>query len=469
MDITHVRTRFAPSPTGYLHIGSLRTAVYDYALAKHNSGEFILRIEDTDQKREVEGSTQKIQDTLKIFGLNWSEGPGVGGPHGPYIQSERLKSGIYQKAAESLIASGHAFYCFCKAKSKEEILKERTTTKIELRDPCRNLSEAEISQKLSEGIKPAVRLKVPEGEIVSYVDFVSGKEVSWKTDIVDDAMLLKSDGFPTYHLAVVVDDSDMKITHVLRGHDWQPSTPIHLLVHKFLNVELPKYGHLTDILNADGHGKLSKRKGNVSCEQFLSEGYLPEALINFIILLGWAPKDNQELFTLDQFVEKFDPKGFQMANPRFDPTKLNWLNGHYLRQKSDEEIYSLVRHLFGKSVDEEKIKKVIPLAKERITKLNDIVGLTEFIFTRPTYENKSEINQQYLSSAIEALEKSEWNKENIELNLMESTKTNNFHRGEFFMTLRLAVSGRKVTPPLTESMIIIGKEEVVERLKSLLN
>lgn len=467
MSDTHIRTRFAPSPTGYLHIGSLRTALYAYALAKHSGGDFVLRIEDTDQKREVAGTTEKIYDTLKLFGLNWDEGPQIGGPYAPYIQSERVKTGIYQKAAEQLLASGHAFYCFCETKSKEEIFEDRSVN-MELRDPCRSLTEDQIKEKIANGKKPAVRLKVPENEKISYIDFVTQKEVTWMTNIVDDAMLLKSDGFPTYHLAVVVDDTAMKITHVLRGHDWQPSTPIHLLVYKFLNLEIPHIGHLSDILNADGHGKLSKRRGNVSCEQFLSEGYLPEALINFILLLGWAPKDNQELFTLDQFVKNFDPNGFQKANPRFDPTKLNWLNGHYLRLKSDGQLFDLVRPLFSPSVSDEKIKNVIPLAKERITKINDIVSLTSFIFDRPIYDEAIEINKQFISEALVALESSDWTKESIESNLLSVTEKNSFHRGDFFMNLRLAVSGQKVTPPLTESMLIIGKEEVLARLKSLL-
>lgn len=467
MSDTHIRTRFAPSPTGYLHIGSLRTALYAYALAKHSGGDFILRLEDTDQKREVAGTAEKIYDSLKLFGLNWDEGPLIGGAYAPYIQSERVKTGIYQQAAEQLISSGNAFYCFCKAKSKEEIFNDRSVM-MELRDPCRSLTENQIKEKIASGEKPAVRLKVPENEIISYVDFVTQKKVTWMTNIVDDAMLLKSDGFPTYHLAVVVDDTVMKITHVLRGHDWQPSTPIHLLAYKFLNYETPQIGHLTDILNADGHGKLSKRRGNVSCEQFLSEGYLPEALINFILLLGWAPKDNQELFTLDQFVAKFDPNGFQRANPRFDPTKLNWLNGHYLRLKSDEQLFDLVKPLFASSISNEKIKKVIPLAKERIIKINDIVNLTGFIFTRPSYDETMGINKQFLVEALSAIENSDWTKESIESNLLSVTKKNNFHRGDFFMNLRLAVSGQKVTPPLTESMLIIGKEEVLARLKSLL-
>lgn len=468
MENTHIRTRFAPSPTGYLHIGGLRTALYSYLLAKHSGGDFLLRIEDTDKKREVEGSTQKIQDVLKLFGLNWDEGPGVDGPHGPYLQSQRVPNGIYQKAADKLLADGHAFYCFCKPKAKEEILADRQQ-KIEFRDPCRSLTQEEINSKIAAGEKPAIRLKTPENQIVSYVDFVTGKKVSWKTDIVDDAMLLKSDGFPTYHLAVVVDDQDMQITHVLRGHDWQPSTPIHILVHQFLGFPMPEYGHLTDILNVDGHGKLSKRKNNVSCEQFLAEGYLPEALLNFVLLLGWAPKDNQELYTLDEIVQKFDHHGFQKSNPRFDPTKLIWLNGHYLRQKSDQELLSLARPLFSESITNEQLLAVIPLSKERISRIGDIVSLTSFIFSEPKYDDKSLLNQEYLKESVNALSLADWNKESIESQLTNLTQSKNYHRGDFFMNLRLAIAGQKVTPPLTESMIIIGKETVLNRLKALID
>lgn len=466
MENKHVRTRFAPSPTGYLHIGGLRTALYAFALAKHNHGTFILRIEDTDQKREVAGSTEKIYETLKTFGLDWDEGPLVGGNYGPYIQSERVKLGNYQKAADKLIADGHAFYCFCQPKTKEEIIADRSK-KIEFRDPCRHLTSDEIKTKLAAGEKPSIRLKAPDNEFVSYTDYVSGKKVTWKTDIVDDAMLLKSDGFPTYHLAVVVDDHDMEITHVLRGHDWQPSTPIHLLVYKYLGYDLPEIGHLTDILNTDGHGKLSKRKNNVSCEQFLADGYLPEAILNFVLLLGWAPKDNQELYTLSEFVIKFDPKGFQKSNPRFDITKLNWLNSYYLRQMSDDSLLALLRPLVDQSISDQQLLEVIPLIKPRLTKPKDIDFLTHFIFFEPNYEDKTQINQEFLKSSIQVLTSSDWNKVAIEEGLTQLTANKNYHRGDFFMSLRLAVTGQKVTPPLTESMVIIGKDKILQRLKSL--
>src|SRR3989344_4569739 len=336
-----IRTRFAPSPTGYLHVGGLRTAVYAYALAKHGRGQFIVRIEDTDQKREVPGAKDKLYDILKTFGLNWDE---------LYVQSERVGSGIYEKAAKKLLDEGHAFYCFCKPLTKDEI-KENRKSKIQFRDPCHNLSKEQVEKKLAAGEKPAIRLKVPDGEFISYIDFVLRKKTSWKTDVVDDAMLLKSDGFPTYHLAVVVDDHDMKITHVLRGHDWLPSTPIHLLVYQYLGFEVPQIGHLTDIQDPSG-GKLSKRKGNVAVEQFIANGFLPEAILNFVILLGWAPKDNREMFTLSEFVEHFDANGFQKSNPLFNTQKLLWFNGQYLRQKSDRELLELLRpHLKTKADD----------------------------------------------------------------------------------------------------------------------
>jgi len=466
MSFTHIRSRFAPSPTGYLHIGGLRTAAYAYALAKKNGGDFILRIEDTDQKREVEGAAEKLYETLKYFGITWDEGPEVGGPYAPYIQSERVKSESYKKAAEKLLAEDHAFYCFCKAKSKEEI-KEGRQFKIEFRDPCRKLTKEEIQAKLDSGIKPAIRLKVPNGEFISYRDFVLNKETTWKTDVVDDAMLLKSDGFPTYHLAVVVDDTEMKITHVLRGHDWQPSTPIHLLVYKYLGLPVPEIGHLTDILNPDGKGKLSKRNNNVSCEQYLEEGYLPDAILNFVLLLGWAPKDNQDIFTLKTFVEKFDPKGFQKSNPRFEISKLDWLNGQHLRLVPENILFTWMRPLFEKDVLDETIKTLIPLVKERITKVRDVVGLTKFIFESPEVD-KTQVNRDFTIKAFEALNKSDWTKESIETNLMETANANSFHRGEFFMNLRFVISGQKVTPPLTECMLLMGKEAVQKRLQNVL-
>lgn len=432
------RTRFAPSPTGFLHIGSLRTALYAYALAKHEGGDFILRIEDTDQKREVEGAVEALQKTLKKFGLNYDEF---------YIQSERLSK--YKEAAIRLVNEGHAFYCECKGKNAKE-----DGYSSNLKDPCRD-------KQLTNG---AIKLKVPDGEILTYFDFVHKKEISWKSETVYDATLLKSDGYPTYHLAVAVDDLEMKITHILRGHDWLPSTPIHLLVFKYLGGDRPEIGHLTDILSSETGKKLSKRRDSVFAEQFLDEGYLPEALLNFVMLLGWAPKDNRELFTLEDFVKHFDVKGFQDANPRFFRDKLDWFNGQYIRQLSDESLnakFQMINSKF-KELEQEKQLLITKLLKERIKKISDFNVLATFFWERPIVDKKllGENYKEHLSKAIEGIEK--------DIDLMEVVKENNFKTGDFFMDLRIAITGMKFTPPINESIEILGKEESLIRLRSLL-
>ena len=398
-----VRTRFAPSPTGYLHIGGLRTALYAFALAKHGNGKFILRIEDTDQKREVPGAREKLQDILHNFGLQWDE---------YYIQSERAQTNVYKQAAQHLVDKGLAYP--------------------------------------DEG---AVRLKIPKDEKIAYHDFALKKTISWATNDIPEAVLLKSDGFPTYHLAVVVDDHEMNISHVLRAAEWIPSTPIHLLLYKYFGFKTPEIGHLTDILDPEG-GKLSKRKGNVSVEEFISKGYLPEAILNFVILLGWAPKDNRELFTLDEFVTAFDPAGLQKSNPVLNSKKLDWFNGHYIRAKSDTELLQLIKPYLPQITLE-----IIPLIKDRLTTLSQARDLAGFFFTRPAPQKG--LNKEYLQAAAEAIEKGQ--------DLAEMAKNKNWKLGDFFMTLRLAICGSKITPPLTESMLILGKEETLTRLKNSLN
>lgn len=400
-----IRTRFAPSPTGFLHIGSLRTAAYAYALAKHSGGQFLLRIEDTDQKREVPGAREKLYGTLQKFGLIWDEEP--------LIQSQRLE--IYQQAAHSLVASGHAY--------QED---------------------------------SAIRLKVPADETISFRDFILDKEVSWKSSQVPSAVLLKSDGFPTYHLASVVDDHASGITHVIRSVEWLPSTPIHILIYRYLNYSMPAIGHPTAILDPAG-GKLSKRKGNVSCEDFLNQGYLPEAILNFVILSGWAPKDNRELFTLDEFVTTFDPAGFQKSNPVFNQKKLDWFNGQYIRAKPDEDLLQLIKPYLP-----EITPQIIPLIKDRITTLSDAASLAGFFFTR---SQLAEVNPEHLKLAVEVLQSVSWTKEAIERALVEKIKEAGWKTGDFFMSLRLAICGSKITPPLTDSMLILGKDETLARIK----
>ncbi len=434
-----MRTRFAPSPTGSMHIGNLRTAFYAYALAKHNNGDFILRIEDTDKKRETKGGIDEIKSLLAIFGLKWDE---------YYVQSERLD--LYKKAAERLVKDGYAFYCQCEAKNAKE-----DGFSNELRDLCRD-------KKLTSG---AVKLKVPDSEGIGFTDFVINKKVSWSTNIVGDATLLKSDGFPTYHLAVVVDDHDMKVTHVLRGHDWMPSTPIHLLVYKFLEYKIPEIGHLTDIMDPDG-GKLSKRKGSTSVQGLLDEGYLPEAIFNFVILCGWAPKNNKELFTLEEFVKEFDPSGFQKSNPVFNREKLDWFNGQYIRKLP---IDSLLEKL--KLDKTTKNKDIVKLLQDRIEKLSDFDSLAKFFFDRPKIDTKlfGENYKEHLKNAIEVFGKiDDWNLENIGTFSLELCDRKKIPRGMFFMSLRVAITGMKFTPPINESIEILGKEETITRLKSLI-
>ena len=402
-----------------------------------------MRIEDTDKKREVEGSKEKIQELLKLFGLAWDEF---------YVQSERVRTGVYQEAAQKLMAEGHAFYCQCEAKNAKESFSK------ELRDPCRDL-------KLTSG---AVKLKVPENQNVNFHDFVLDRDISWNTSDVSDATLLKSDGFPTYHLAVVVDDTAMDISHVLRGHDWMPSTPIHLLVYKYLGYEIPQIGHLTDIQDPEG-GKLSKRKGSTSCEGLLAEGYLPEAILNFIMLLGWAPKDNQEIFSLEKFVENFDPKGFQKTNPVFNREKLDWFNGYYLRQIEDGELINYLVKFAPEGADLNLIERIAPLVKDRMKKLSDFQSLAGFFFERPKPLKVTENYSNHLKKALAALESvTPWTKEELDNALMAVVEKEKFKTGDFFMDLRGTITGSKFTPPINDSIVILGKDETLGRLKEAL-
>lgn len=444
--MVRIKTRFAPSPTGDLHIGGLRTALYSYALAKNKGGKFILRIEDTDKKREKEGAREKIKYLLRLFGILWDE---------YYVQSERVGTGIYEKAAKILVDRGLAFYCQCPPKDPKN-----KGQALELRDPCRD-------KNLQSG---AIKLKVPDRGTISFFDFVLKKKITWDLRSVADTTLLKSDGFPTYHLAVVVDDNDMKITHVLRGHDWLPSTPIHLLVYSGLSYSPPEIGHLTDILDPEG-GKLSKRKGSVSCEALLNDGYLPEALLNFVMLLGWAPKNDREFFTLEEFVREFDRGNLQISNPVFNRDKLNWFNGEYIRKVDGDRLSRLIFDLFGGKYPLEKIKAILPLIRERIRTLREFEDLALFFFERP----KVDISlfgknwKEHIRSALRSLTSvDDWKLNLINDALQKEIVMNSFKTGDFFMDLRIAITGRKITPPINDSLVLLGKDEVVERLAGLI-
>lgn len=338
-----IKTRFAPSPTGYLHIGGLRTALYAYLLAKHSNGHFILRIEDTDQSRLVEGATENILKTLNWFGITPDEGPKAGGPNGPYIQSQRLEK--YRAAAEKLIKEGKAYRCFCTKERLDELREFQKQNKMApMYDrQCRYLSEAEIQEKLDAGIPYVIRQAIPLNQTVKFHDHVRGK-MKFDTNTLDDHVLMKTDGFPTYHLAVAVDDIDMGITHIIRGEEWLPSAPKHILLFEALGHKAPEMAHLPLILNKDG-SKLSKRQNDVAAEDYINKGYSKEALINFVSLLGWNNKDNQELYLIEELIEKFNIDNVQKAGAVLDIDKLNWFDWQHRRIKHLKKIKEIATSL----------------------------------------------------------------------------------------------------------------------------
>ena len=472
IDTKVVRTRIAPSPTGELHIGTLRTLLYDYALARKYNGQFIFRLEDTDQKRYVEGSEKRLMEVIKEYGLNWDEGPDIGGPYGPYVQTERLD--IYQKYIKELLDKGLAYYCFCTQERLDEL---RATQKAAKQVPkydqhCLHLSKEEIQKNLDNKVPYTIRLVVPKNETIIFEDVIRGK-IKFNTNEVDDQVLIKSNGIPTYHFAAVVDDHLMKITHVFRGEEWLTSTPKHLLLYRYFGWEPPIFAHLTVLLNADGHGKMSKRSGTTHAKSFLDEGYLPEAMLNFLMLLGWNPGDNQEFFTLDQFVDAFSLDHLHKKSPIFDHKKLDYFNGYYLRQKSDEQLFDSFKKFLPIASDDQ-IGILIPVLKERIVKLSDLVTQTKFLFENVEYDKELLLKKGTDSKlAIEMLAKS---KEIVSVDftglsekLAELIKSNNWNVGEFFMVFRVAICGSVFTPPVVECLPALGLEKTLEKLDIAIN
>jgi glutamyl-tRNA synthetase len=476
-----VRTRIAPSPTGFPHIGTIYQAMFDYTLAKKYDGEFINRLEDTDQVRLVEGAEEVIYKSLEWFGLIADEDPQVGGPYAPYRQSERLD--IYQKHIQILLDKGHAYYCFC---TKERLEQMRQDQQAKNQAPmydktCLHLSESEVKQKLDAKTPYVVRMKIPENQKVKFRDTLSG-EIEFDTNLIDHQVILKSDGFPTYHLAVVVDDYLMKITHILRGKEWVPSTPKHILLYQYFGWEeaIPTYTHLPLILNSDGKGKLSKRFGHASVDYYKKEGFLPEAILNYMTNIVWNHPEGKEIYPFSEFEKAFDvdnPKVVLISSqaPRFDLQKLEWVNGEYIRQMSDEELTKRLEEFLVDHPSKEKIGPVIPLIKERIKKLSDFVPLTNFLFEGPEYElsvfERLEISdpKNALGKVVETLESIEkpWTAEKFEeafKNLAIELKLSN---KQMFQLIRVSVSGQLVTPPLFESIQIIGEDEAVKRVKKL--
>lgn len=472
-----VRTRMAPSPTGEIHVGSMSIVLKNYAFAKKHGGKFVLRIEDTDKEREVEGAKERIRSIIRDYGLDWDEGPDKGGPYGPYTQSERLD--IYKKHAEQLVAEGKAYYCFCTKERLAEVHEKQIAAKTPpMYDRhCRSLSEAEVANKLKNNEASVIRLKVPDNQTISFTDLIRGN-IEIQSSIVDDQVLLKSDGFPTYHLAVVVDDYLMRITHIMRGEEWISSTPKHVLLYQAFGWEQPVYAHIPIFLNPDGKGKMSKRKGTVSAQSFLDAGYLPEAMLNFFMILGWSPKDQQqEILTLEQYIQEFDPKDISAKSVVFDLKKLEWINGIYIRNLPMNELKKRLSPFIPADFPAEKLDVILPLIFERLVKLSDFDSLSNFFYKEIQLESElllkkstSEAVKEQLTETIATLESVEnWSVENLETAIRQLQERTEWKKSQYFMMLRVAVTGQTATPPLFETMEVIGKEIVLKRVHTALN
>jgi len=478
------RVRFAPSPTGYMHIGNLRTALYNYLYAKKDNGIFYLRVEDTDQKRIVADALKKIFESLKWAGITHDEGVFLDemgnvsekGEYGPYIQSKRLK--LYQKYARELVEKGKAYYCFCTPERLDSLraVQEKAKLAPAYDKMCRkDVSPEEATKRIASGEQHVIRFDVPETGETEFRDEVRGK-VKFANRNLDDFVILKSDGYPTYHLAHVVDDHLMKTTLVFRGEEWLPSTPKHILLFEAFGWEPPQYAHLCVILNKNTRKKLSKRDGDVGVDDFRKHGYLPEAVVNFIALLGWNPKTEQEIFTLAELAEKFDLAKLNSAGAIFDREKLDWMNGIYIRKKNVGELAKLCRPYLGKKEDElpeEYLEKIVAVERERMKKLADIAENTEYYFEAPKCpkmllqwknmdgrELKASLGKSL--EIISATREKEWGMEILKSKLMDAADAKN--RGTLLWPLRAALTGKEKSPSPWEVAWVIGREESIRRI-----
>ena len=463
-----IRTRIAPSPTGKdVHIGSVATALMNFAWAKKNGGQFIVRIEDTDQSRLVPGGEAKMLKTMQELGITADESPLVSGPYAPYRQSERLD--IYKKYALELVEKGKAYYCTCTSERLSEMrLKQQAEKKVPKYDRLCVTRQEEVKKEIEKGSKYVIRLLIPDKEIV-FTDLVRGK-IIFQSSNLDDQVLLKSDGFPTYHLGVVVDDYLMKITHVLRGEEWLPSTPKHIILYEAFGWEQPFFGHVSLLRNPD-KSKLSKRKNPVWASEYIEKGIFPEALLNYLALMGWSHPEGREIFSLEEYIRVFDIKDIQTTAPVFDPVKLEWMNGEYIRNSKFEILNSKIQEYIGNNYDQKIVEKTIPLVRERLKKLSDYLPLCDFLFHAPkTYEVELEKYKESIvkiHGKIQAIE--HFSAEQIGITMGECAKELGMKNSEFFMILRVAITGKKISPPLNESMEILGKDECLKRVSMLIN
>ena len=465
-----VRVRIAPSPTGDPHIGTAYIALFNYVFTKSLNGKFIIRIEDTDQKRSRSDSEAMILNSLKWVGIKWDEGPDIGGPHAPYKQSER--QGIYKDYAQILMDKGHAYRCFCSSGRLEELRKIQQAQKIPTGYDrlCRNLPESDVQQKIAEGIPSVIRMKMPTSGKTVFKDMLRG-HIEFNNDGVDDQVLLKSDGFPTYHLAVIVDDHLMEISHVIRGEEWISSTPKHIMLYEMFGWEKPEFCHLPLLRNAD-KSKISKRKNPTSIQYYKRKGILPSALRNFLALMGWNFGDNREIFSTEEMIDGFTWDRMTLGGPVFDLKKLAWLNGQYLKNESNENwLKSLKEYVF----DDAYLLKIIPLVKERVEKFEDFIDAASFFFQGDLHYKPELFVQKgktfsdisgYLNDLTLKLDLCEnWNHEEIHKIFQDYLTEKTLKPKEVFMPARIAVTGSKETPPLFECIEVLGKDIVQRRLR----
>ena len=470
--MTTVRTRFAPSPTGFMHIGNLRTALYAYLFAKNNGGKFLLRIEDTDQERYVEGAVDLIYSTLKKAGMSHDEGPDVGGEYGPYIQSERRS--LYMKYALELVERGGAYFCFCSKERLESLTDENGNRKYDKH--CLSLNKEEVKARLAAGEPFVIRQNIPTEGVSEYDDLVYG-HISVNCSDLEDNILLKSDGLPTYNFANVVDDHLMNITHVIRGTEYLSSTPKYNLVYDAFGWERPQYIHLPPIMK-DAQRKLSKRYGDANFEDFIAKGFLPEAIVNYIALLGWSPKDNTEKMDMDTLIRLFSVAGVNKSSSIFDEAKMRWLNGEYIKEMTPEQFVAVAEPFFAKSkvagkFDYFKLAKLLVSRVEILSQIPELVdflaeynGVDPELYAHKKMKTDVEIAKIALPVALDALAAlDDWTEEGLHNLLMDLGDKAGLKRGQMLWCVRVALTGQASTPGgAVEMADLLGKDECVARL-----
>jgi glutamyl-tRNA synthetase len=471
-----VRVRIAPSPTGYFHVGSARTALFNWLFARHHGGRFIVRIEDTDRTRYNPEAVADLVASLRWLGLDWDEGPEVGGEYGPYVQSERLSQ--YQGYAAWLIQHDHAYKCYCSPQRLQAVREEQRKNKEQIGYDrhCRYLTPAQRAAYEAQGITPVIRLKAPLEGQTTFHDQVYGT-ITVENEMLEDLVLLKSDGFPTYHLAVVVDDHLMEISHIMRGDEWLPTVPNRIVLYRAFGWQIPVYAHLPLILAPTGKGKLSKRHGGVEIREFRRQGYLPEAMVNYLARVGWSYDDQTEIFSREELIRDFSLSGINNSPARFSYERLEWMNGYYIRQLNPDDLAArLVPFMVeaGFAVTAADLRPIVPLIRERLKKLTDVVEWTDFFFQEQLDYDPAQLvgKKMTVAESLAALQRArvtlaglpDFTGESVETALRALAEDLGLKVGQLLGSIRVAVSGKKVAPPLFETLAILGREKTLVRI-----